>query len=96
MSPGDWAHFNLPEARYLSPAQLDNVGRAVITLAREVAVLADRVMVLEEVLEARGVDVRQAVETHQPSEALQNRLDEATGRIAKGVLAALTGADGTA
>lgn len=89
------AAFNQPAVQCLDPAAIDNVARAVITLAREVAVLADRVLVLEAVLEARGIPVQAAVETHQPDEKLQQRLDAATAALLANVIATLRGTDGS-
>jgi len=88
--------FNLPDQEYLRPEQLDNLGRALITLTREVVVLTDRVLVLEEVLGQQGELAKDAVDTYQPDEAFQARSDEAIGRIVSNVLASLQGADGPA
>lgn len=86
--------FNLPDQDCLRPEQMDNLGRALISLTREVAVLTDRVLVLEEVLGQQGALARDAVDAFQPDEAFQARSDEAIGRIVSNVLASLQGADG--
>lgn len=90
------ASFNLPEIAALDPARIDNVARACITLAREVAVLTDRVMVLEAVLDGAGIAVSAAVEQHQPDPALQARIDARIAAMLAEVVAALRGADGAA
>lgn len=90
------AAFNLPDIQALQPAQIDNVARACITLAREVAVLTDRVMVLEAVLDAAGIPVCDAVERHQPDPALQARIDGRIAEMLAQVVSALHGADGVA
>ena len=94
MNRDDPASFNTPEVEYLQADKLDNVARALITLLREVAVLNDRVMVLEEVLEGEGISVREKVDTYQPSEEFQVRADKAMQQIIAPVIASLTGADG--
>jgi hypothetical protein len=86
--------FNEPEADYLSPDHIDNVARALLNLAREVAVLTDRTLVLEELLEKQGVVAREAIETYQPDEAFQTRSDAAMARILENVISALQGRDG--
>lgn len=94
MSDVDPKSFNLPDRHCLNPEQIDNVGRALFTLTREVAVLSDRVLVLEDLLEKQGTLPADAVDTHQPDEALQARSDAAIGAMVRNVLASLQGADG--
>ena len=86
--------FNLPEGALLSEAQIDNLGRALITLTREVCVLNDRVQVMETLLDQQGVVATEAVDTFQPDEAFQSHSEEAMGTIIGNVMAALQGADG--
>lgn len=94
MNREDPTTFNSPDVEYLRPGNLDNVARALVTLLREVTVLNDRVMVLEEVLAAEGIAVREKVDTYQPDEEFQARIDAAMQRIIAPVIASLTGADG--
>lgn len=94
MSDVDPKSFNTPEVQFFRPDEIDKVARALITLTREVAVLSDRVLVLEEVLERQGVSVREAIDTYEPSEDFQRRTDEAMGKMLRNVLASLRGADG--
>jgi hypothetical protein len=39
--------YNTPELKALLPEQIDNLGRAVISLTREICVLTDRLAVTE-------------------------------------------------
>jgi hypothetical protein len=82
--------YNTPDLKALLPEQIDNLGRAIISLTREICVLTDRVAVTEAVLAARGIDIAEAVETHQPDAALQARIDAQANRIIADVLGALS------
>jgi len=93
MRPSDPRDYNTPEGQIMGEAHVDNLARAVLTLTREVAVLTDRVMVLETLLEQQGVVTSEAVDTYQPDEAFQKRADAAVAAISGGVIAALQGAD---
>jgi len=75
--------------RILSEEQLDDVASAVIALAREVYVLTDRLRVLEQVLDDRGLKAHEAVEHRQITPELQSELDEKRDRILGAVLKAL-------
>lgn len=76
-------------ARFLGPDQVDDLARAVITLAREVWVLRDRQRVLEAVLGEKGIDVAQAIEHYQPSPELQAKLDAERKAFVQGLMQAL-------
>ncbi len=82
--------YNTPELSALIPEQLDNLGRAVITLTREICVLTDRLAVTEAVLAARGIDIAEAVAVHQPDAALQGRIDAQVSRIIADILGTLS------
>ena len=82
--------YNTPDLKALLPEQLDNLGRAIITLTREVCVLIDRMAVTEAVLAARGIDIAEAVDMHQPDAALQGRIDAQVGRIISDMLETLS------
>lgn len=94
MSAADPRSFNTPKSEIFGPDQVDNIARALLSLTREVVVLNDRVMVLEEILEQRGMDVREAIDTYQPSEEFQARADRAIQMISANIITALQGADG--
>ena len=93
MRPTDPREYNTPDGQIMGEAHVDNLARAVLTLTKEVAVLTDRVMVLETLLEQQGVVTSDAVDTYQPDEAFQKRADAAVAAISGGVIAALQGAD---
>lgn len=86
--------FNLPDVSCLGPEQIDNLGRALLSLTRELAVMSDRVLVLEELLAKQGAIAEGAVDSFQPDEAFTARSEEAMGKIISCVLASLHGADG--
>ena len=94
MSAVDPKSFNTPATEILKEANIDQVARAVLTLMREVVVLNDRVMVLEEMLEQKGVVASELIDTYQPSEAFQARADKSMQAITGAVIAALQGAEG--
>jgi hypothetical protein len=82
--------YNTPELKALMPEQIDNLGRAIISLTREVCVLTDRMAVTEAVLAARGIDIADAVDTHQPDAALQARIDAQVNQIIGDILNTLS------
>ena len=85
--------FNTPDNQILGPEHVDNLARAVLSLTREVAVLTDRVMVIETLLEREGVVTVEAIDTFEPDAAFQKRIDAAMATITAGVITALQGAD---
>lgn len=60
--------FNLPDRTILPDSSNDRIGLALIALMREVWVVKDRMMTLEAVLEQRGLDVTEAIETFEPDD----------------------------
>lgn len=83
--------YNKPKRQILGVDQLDDVGLALITLTREVVVLQDRMMLLEDVLEKKGIDVASEIDGKEPDAALQSRLDVAQSKIIQSVVGALSG-----
>ena len=73
----------------LGAANVDDLGRALLLLATEIAVLNDRQRVLEAVLEERGIAVADAVRDYQPSGALAEALKAEQARLAKLIVEAL-------
>lgn len=55
----------------LKPDHLDDLGRALLLLARELWVTKDRQIVLEAVLAERGIEVADAVRDYQPQAAVE-------------------------
>lgn len=76
--------------RMLKPDQLDDLGRAVLVLARELWVVKDRQRILEAVLDAHGIDASTAVRDHQPDPALAAELEAERTRFTKAVIEALS------
>lgn len=87
----DPTSFNFPPSNALGPEKIDNLGRALISLAREVSVLADRQVVLEHLLETSGVVVGDAIDQLQPDTELQAKIDTRTSAIVKSILDELLG-----
>lgn len=83
--------YNFPKGELLRPEQIDNLGRALISLTREVCVLTDRQMVLEQVLAEKGINVADAVDSYQPDDATQKRLDCATRTIIDSIIGEISG-----
>jgi hypothetical protein len=75
--------------RILTDDQIDDLGEALITLTREVYVLTDRVRVLEQVLDDKGLDVHKAVDRYQVGPELQKDLDAKRDNLLNAVLKSL-------
>jgi hypothetical protein len=73
----------------LSVDNIDGLGRAVLLLATEIAVLNDRQRVLEAVLEAKGIDVSDAVRDFQPEGPMDDMLKSESQRLATLIIDAL-------
>lgn len=73
----------------LSADNIDDLGRAVLLLATELSVLADRQRVLEAVLDESGIAVSDAVRDHQPTGALAETLAAERQRLAALIVDAL-------
>ena len=77
--------------RFLGPDQIDNVADAVLALARELWVVADRQLVLEAILTQHGIDAATAIDAFEPDAALQAKLDARRDRMIAAVSQALSG-----
>ena len=91
LDPQNPTSFNHPDRPTLHEADCGQLGTALLALTKEVWVLRDRMMVTEEVLAQRGLDLREAIDQHQPSAALRARLDEQGAKLVASVLDALAG-----
>ena len=91
MTNSDPKSFNLPDVELLKPEHIDNVARALLSLTREVAVLSDRVIVLETLLEKHNVLASENVDTFTPDEAFEARSQADMQNIIGNVLGALQG-----
>lgn len=75
--------------RMLGSQDVHNLGKALLTLLSELWIVKDRMMVLEHVLDEKGLDVAELVDRHVPDAALQARLDAERQRITKAITDAL-------
>jgi hypothetical protein len=73
---------------YLHRATVEDVARMVEALTEEVWILRDRVVVLEELLAAKGVLEVAEIEAFEPDEAVAGRLAKDRGRLIRRVLGA--------
>jgi len=73
----------------LAPERLDDVALALLTLTKEVWVLADRMHVVETLLERNGVVTAEAIDRFEPDAAFTAENDRRRRRLADGVFAAL-------
>jgi hypothetical protein len=81
--------------RMLAPGQIDELGKAVLLLARELWTVKDRQLILEAALAERGVDVRDLVRDWQPDAALAAELAAERKRFVETLLATLCPPEGT-
>ncbi|MFO1427340.1 MAG: hypothetical protein U1F11_10295 [Steroidobacteraceae bacterium] len=72
-----------------SAVRRDPVAQLALTLAKELWMLRDRQLVLEEVLSREGLRVRELVERFQPDGAFRQALEAERERFVGEVLAAL-------
>lgn len=75
----------------LKPEDVDKVGAAVLTLAKEIWVLRDRQAVTEAVLKARGIDITADIDSFTPDPALEARLRDERQALIKKITQDLTG-----
>jgi hypothetical protein len=73
----------------LTPARVDDLARALLTVTRELTVLADRVHVLEALLERAGVATIDQVERFEPDDCFRAEADRRREAIVRPVFAAL-------
>jgi uncharacterized ferritin-like protein (DUF455 family) len=81
-----------PERRILKPEQIDDLGQAVLALTREVWLVTDRMLVLERVLEARGLSVTAEIDAFIPDAEFAADLEARRNRLLEAVLTALRAA----
>ena len=75
--------------RILGSQDVHNLGKAVLTLTSELWLMRDRMMVLEHILETKGLDVVALVDAHVPDAKLQAKLDAERKRITEAVMGVL-------
>ncbi len=83
--------FNMPDADALGPEQIDDLGRAVLTLTKELCVLIDRQVIVEKLLEDAGIATAEQIDTYQPDDALQKVIDARTSEVVRAVIGELSG-----
>ncbi|MFT4053401.1 MAG: hypothetical protein QM681_02760 [Novosphingobium sp.] len=91
MIDADPKSYNHPDRPTLTGADSGHLAAGLITLTREVWVLADRIAVTEEVLARRGIDIRAEIDAFQPDAKFQARLNEMGQRLVAQVVNALGG-----
>lgn len=75
----------------LTPDQIGDVGQALLTLAHEVAVLADRLSVMERVFEAQGLPGPREIDEYLPDSVTAAELDARTQAMVNRIVGALAG-----
>ena len=75
----------------LKPEDIDKLGAALLTLAKELWVVKDRQMLLEEVLKRHDLDVGAEIDRLKPDGVLEARLAAERETLVKKVLAEITG-----
>lgn len=56
------------DRQILAPGDVDSLGEMLLSLARELWVLTDRMAVMEQVLGEAGIDVAARIDAYQPTE----------------------------
>lgn len=79
--------MNTPQQPILTPDQLDNLGLAVISLAKELWVVKDRQLVAEALLKQKGLLAD--LDTFQPDADLAAKLAAERQKFVKDLMAAL-------
>jgi hypothetical protein len=74
----------------LNPADLDQLGQALITLTKELWVLKDRQLILEAALADAGIVAKEVVDGYQPDEMLNERLRAERQRLIDTIIDVLT------
>ena len=82
-----------PSALNLRPEDIDRLGHAVLTLARELWVTKDRLRILEAALAEAGVTTPAVLDAWQPDETLSDELAAERRRLIDGLLAVLANDD---
>ena len=90
MSEKNGAPNGASEEPILTSAQVDNLGRALITLSQELWTTKDRLQILEAILETHGVLADDAVDLYQPNDELAAKLNAARERYIQRILSDLS------
>ena len=76
--------------RLLTPDQLDGLGLSMMTLAKELWVLRDRVAVLEKILENHGISARDEIDAFVPDKEFEEALAQERDKFITSVLETLS------
>lgn len=87
----DPTSYNFPQVKALGAGDIDRLGRALLSLTREICVLTDRQAVLEKLLEDAGVLAADRIEHYAPDEAVQARIDKRMAAIVQSIMSELVG-----
>ena len=77
------------EAANLRSDDIDRLGKALLSLSRELWVVKDRLFVLEAALADQGIIAAGLLDDFQPDEALQQKLESERAALITSVLDAL-------
>lgn len=81
--------FNAPDRKIFDDTDTSALGMAIMTLTKELWLQADRLRILEAVLEKKGIDVNQEIDDFQPDEQLQQELQDKGVSMLEKVLCSL-------
>lgn len=73
----------------LQPADLDRLGKSLITLAQELWVVKDRQRVLEAALAEQGITSSEVLDSWEPDQALSETLEKDRAALIDSLLKAL-------
>ena len=79
----------------LSVDDIDNLAKAVTTLARELWIVKDRLMILEAVLEKHGIHAADEIDAFVPDTALTKKLSANREELMQHLMQALNPKPGT-
>jgi hypothetical protein len=75
----------------LKPDDIDKVGMALLTLTKELWVVKDRQILLEEVLKRHNLDVSAEIDRFKPDGAVEAKLAAEREGLVRKIMAELTG-----
>lgn len=75
----------------LNPEDIDKIGAALLTLTKELWVVRDRQILLEEVLKRHNLDVTAEIDRLKPDGALEAKLAAEREALVKKIMAEITG-----
>jgi hypothetical protein len=85
------AHAQPHRRQAMKPEDVDKLGQAVLTLAKELWVVKDRQAITEAVLAKRGIDIREEIALFQPDAELEAKLAQERQALVKRLMQDLAG-----